>query len=120
MVNRGVEQLRGESRFVVEFVIFPGMVGVVFDGVGQKIDAAPGGLGHRHHGAVFQKGVFKGAFAFKALKKGRRAGGAGPHLGDVAVHAGQVGQVRFRANDAPGGIVNQCMGRHITANPFAF
>ena len=46
----------------------------------------------------------------------RRARRAGPDLRDVAVAAVQLGQARFRADDAPVRVVDEAMGRHVAAD----
>ena len=113
--NAGIEQLRGKGRLVVDPVIGP-VARPVLDGVGQEEELAARRLGHRLHGTVLQIGVLEDTLPAHPVETGRRTRSSGPHLCDIAVDARQRGETRFGAYDLPRRIIDQRMGRHVTAD----
>ena len=107
-----VEQLRGECGLVVPLVVGP-VARPVLDRVGQEEHLAAGRCGHRLHRSVFEVGRLEDALAEPSVVVVRLARGAGPDLGDVAVHARQRGQTRLRTDDLPLRVIDQRVGRDV-------
>ena len=111
--NLRIQELGRIGGLVVPAEVFP-VPGRIFDGVRQEPDAAAGRGYHRRHAAVFQVGGLEDPLLALAPVPGRDAGGSGPYLRDITVHAVQRGQGGLGAHDFPLGIVQEGVRGNVT------
>ena len=92
------------------------MIWIVFNRIVQIPDGTTGGTDEILHRTVFKEGSFKRARThFAAIAIGF-ARSAGPNLGNVAVAAVEPRETGFGADDAPLGVIEQTMCRHIATD----
>ena len=114
-IHLGIKQLRGEGGLVVAAEVLP-VPGPVFDRIGEKPYPAAGRRRHGNHAAIFQESRLEHPLPGDTSVAIEHAGGAGPHLGDVPVHAGKGRQGGFGAHNLPLGVVDERMRGNIAAD----
>ena len=111
--NGGMEQGSDDGPEIIVPEGSPGIGRVVLHGIMEKPHAAACGADQLLHDAVFQEGGFEGTLGIDPAVYIAAAGGAGPDLGDAAVHIRDIQQGAFRGKNLPLGIIDEGMGGHI-------
>ena len=110
-----LEQGGNQRLLIVQRVVLPSIQRAVLDRIVEEPHSPVRSADQLLHHAVFKEGRLKGPFPVDSLIDRALPAGASPDLGDVSVHGGNAQQLRLGAQDLPGRVIDQAVGRDIEA-----